>query len=227
MSTIPIPTGGPPPPGLDKYQLLEEEYHRVRDELTQARATIENYDRELKRRNEKLREASQHIDRLQHENQRLKDSMNGLQRKSESNEVQGKELLGSQVFLTKVNTLSISEVGEKVTALNEENFQAAATLGEALKHKCYKVSQIDLDVSRKIVGEKMMNILITQSQKPKPEVNPLLVQVVLQILMVDFCVSKIRSWYPTDSNIEAFLSAIYSQIRSAGKHRFDSKSSFA
>ena len=226
MSTIPIPTGGPPPPGLDKYQLLEEEYHRVRDELTQARATIENYDRELKRRNEKLREASQYIDHLQHENQRLKDSMNGLQRESESNEVQGKELLGSQVFLTKVNAVSISEVGEKVTALNEEIFQAAATLGEALKHKRHKVSQIDLDVSREMVGEKMMNILITESQKPEPEVNTLLVEVVLQIFLVRFCVSKIQSWYPGDSAIGGFLSALYSKIRSTGKHLIDSKTEF-
>jgi len=60
----------------------------------------------------------------------------------------------------------------------------------------------------------MAKILVTQSQKPESEVNPLLVQVVLQILMVKFCVSKIQSWYPNDEATGGFLSAIYSAIRS-------------
>ena len=55
------------------------------------------------------------------------------------------------------------------------------------------------------------------SGKRAPEVNPLLVQVVLQIFMVKFCLSKIRSWYPSDSTIEEFLDVIYSEIRATGK----------
>ena len=218
MSTKPIPTGGPRSPRLDKYQLLEEEYHRVRDELTQARATIENYDRELRSRSEKLRQATQYIDYLERENQRSKDSINGLQ--DDSNEVQGKGLLGSQA-----DALSISEVSEKVDALNEEIFQAAATLADALIHKRHGVSQTELDaatsMSQEMVGEKITNILITQSQKPEPEVNLLLVQVVLQIVMIKFCVSKIQSWYPGDSVIGGFLSAMYSEILSDGKYLID------
>ena len=236
MSTIPIPTlaGAPPSsPRLDKYQLLKEEHHRIRDELAQARATIENYNRELIRRNKELRQASQYIDHLQQENQRSKDSNNSLQ--NELNNVhqqlenskalsqsRGKELLGAQAFLTKADTLSISEVREKVNALNEEIFQAAATLGETLVHKRRELSETDLDaastVSHGIIGEKMTNILITQSQKSERQVNPLLVQVVLQIILVKFCVSKIQSWYPGDSSIGGFLSAIYSEIHSTGKH---------
>ena len=115
-------------------------------------------------------------------------------------------------------TLLISEVGQKVTALNEEVFQAAATLGEALIHKRHEISQTELDaaaaVSREMVGEKMTNILITQSQKPEPEVNPLLVQVVLQMFTAKFCFSYIRSWYPGDLAIGEVLSAIYREIRS-------------
>ena len=237
MSYTGLPTG---PPQKDKYQELKEAYHRKQDELAQTRSTLQNYDRELKRKETESHNIKGHLHYVQHDNQRLKDVINGLQNELQNvhqeledaknlSEVRGKELLGSQVFLTKADALSISEVGEKVNALNEEIFQAAATLGEALIHKRHEVSDLDAaaDESRKIVGVKITDILFTQSQKPEPEVNPLLVQVVLQILMVEFCVSKIRSWYPADSNIEAFLSAIYSQIRSAGKHRFDSKSSFA
>ena len=145
-------------------------------------------------------------------------------------EVREKGLFGAQDLLTKADTLSISEVGEKVTTLNEEIFQAAATLGEALIHKRHEVSQTELEVaaavSREMVGEKLMKLLITQSQKPDPEVNPLLVQVTLQIFMVKFCVSKIQSWYPGDSAVGGFLSAIYSEIRSTGKLCIDLKTKF-
>ena len=240
MSTTGIPRSRPLP-RLDKYQLLEEDYHRVRDELTQARATIKNYDRELRRRNEELRQASQIIDHLQHENQLSKDSFNGLQNELNNVhqqladaealcEVRTKELYGAQAFLTKADTLSISEVGERVTALNEEISRAAATLGEEIIHKRRELSQTELDaasvISQEILGKKMSNTLMALSQQPNSEVNPLLVQVVLQILIVKFCVSKILSWYPGDSSIGNFLSAIYSKIHTTGKHCIDSNPSF-
>ena len=137
-----------------------------------------------------------------------------------------------RVSRAQFDTISISKVGEKVAALNEEIFQAAATLGEALIHKRRALSLADLDaaaaVSQEMVGEKMTNILIAQSQKPEPEVNPLLVQAVLQIFFVRFCVSKIRSWCPDLDNSDAggFLSAIYFKIRSTGMRRIYLKSQF-
>ena len=77
-------------------------------------------------------------------------------------QVRRKKLLGAQV-----DALSTSEVGKKVTALNEENFQAATTLGEALIHRHREPSQTDLDAAAAMVGEKMTNDLITQSQRPE------------------------------------------------------------
>ena len=137
-------------------------------------------------------------------------------------EVRGKKLFGAQV-----DTLSISKVGAKVTALNKDIFQAAATLGEALIHKRRELSKKDLDaavaVSQEMVGKKMTNFLINQSQDPELKINPLLVQVVLQIFMVKFCVSKIQSWFPDNSFAGGFLSALYSGIRSTGEHRIDLK----
>ena len=203
--------------------------------MRQACVIIENYDRELKKRTGDL---SRDIGHLQHECQRSKDSINSLQNDLKNihqeledgktvSEVRKKRLSGAQL-----DTLSLSEVGKKVTALNEEIFQAAAELGEILAHKRHhdELSQKKLfaaaaAVSQEMVGEKMTNLLITQSQKLEPEVNPLLVQIVLQIFMVKFCVSKIQSWYPGDSVVGGFLSAIYSEIRSTGKHRIDSKPS--
>ena len=138
-------------------------------------------------------------------------------------EVRGKKLFGA---LSQVDTISISKVGEKVTVLNEEISQAAATFGKGLIHKHHEVSQKELDaavaVSRETVGEKMTNILITQSQKPEPaKISRSLVQVVLQIIMVKFCASKIQSWYPDDSFIGELLSMFYSDIHSTRKRRID------
>ena len=229
------PRRPPQAPPKDKYLQLLEEYHRLRDECNQSRVTIENYDRELTQ----LRSRTRVFD---DESQRYKDTINGLQNELNDvhqqledakalSEVHEKKLSGAQV-----DTLSIAEVGEKVSALNEEIFQAAATLGESLIHKHHEeVSQTDLEaaaaVAQEMFGEKMTNILIAQSQKPELEVHPLLVQVIIQILMVKFCASKIQSWYPGDSAIGEILSSIYSNIRSTGKHpspsRFDSKSCFA
>jgi hypothetical protein len=81
-------------------------------------------------------------------------------------------------------------------------------------------------VSKEMVGEKMTKNLIAQAQKPEAEVNPLLVQVVLQIFMVNFCISKIQSWCPGDPAVGDSLSAIYSQIRSTGKRCIDPKPSY-
>ena len=233
-----IPTGkkGPPPPE-DLFD-LKKEYHRIRDELRQARVTNKDYHHELRRRTGELRQANRDVGHLQQECQRLKKSIKGLQNDLNNvhqqledaktlSEVREKKLISAQI-----DTISISdsEVGEKVTALNEEIFQAAAILGEALVYNRQELSQRDLNaasaVSHEAVGEKMTNLLITRSQKSKPEINPLLVQVVLEILMVNFCISKLQSWYPGDSTIGEFLSAIYSGIHSTGKHRIDSKPSF-
>ena len=231
-----IPTG---PVSNDKHQKLKKEYLQTRDELTQTLSTLKVFDRELMKKIGELKNTKNRLNHVQHENQQLKDTNSGLQNECNNVrqqlkdakalcEVFGKELFDARAFLTKANALSISEVGEKVTALNEEIVLAAATLGEAIIHKCHEVSQTDMDaaaaVSKEMVGEKMTDILITQSQKPEP--NSLLVQVVLQMIMVKFCVSKIQSWNSGDSAIGGFFSALYSEIRSTGKHRIDSEPSF-
>ena len=74
-------------------------------------------------------------------------------------------------------------------------------------------------MAREMVGEKMTNILIAQAQKNEPRlgVDPLLVQVVLQIFMVNFCLSKIQSWYPGDTAIGEFLSTIYQSTGKASR----------
>ena len=67
---------GDPLPPKDK-DLLPEEY-LIREELKKARASIDDYDRELRRRTNELRQASQQIVDLQRESQRSKDFISDL-----------------------------------------------------------------------------------------------------------------------------------------------------
>ena len=221
-------------PPKDTYQ---NQYYRTRDELKQACDVLEKYDHELKRKNGELRQASHTIENLHYGNQRSKDTISSLQNElinvrqrlenaKKLSDVHEKELVDSRALLTKADTLSesISEVGKKVTALNEEIFQvaSAAALGEDLVRKRREVSQTDLDaaaaVCQEMVGEKLTKLLIAQSRKPEPEVNPLLVQVVLQIFTVKFCIFKIQSCYSGDPAIGEILSRMHdSQIGSTSK----------
>ena len=171
---------------------------------------LENCKHELRRTQGELRSAKNYISELQDDRQQCIDRINGLlnnvhQRLEDAKTLPEARRKEPQIFLTKADKLSISEVGEKVTVLNEEIFQAAATFGKALIHQRPELPQAEFDAAvaecQEMVGPKITNILISQSQKSEPEVNPLLVQVVLQLFMVNFCVSKIQSWYPSDPAI--------------------------
>jgi hypothetical protein len=64
-----------------------------------------------------------------------------LQEYKNISEIRGKELISAQVFLRKADLLSISDVKDKVNALNDENFQASASLGDALVHFKYELAK--------------------------------------------------------------------------------------
>ena len=141
MSSKPRPPQASP---KDKYLQLLEECHRLRDENNQSRATIESYDRELRSRTIAFND----------ESQRYKDTINALQ--NELNDVHQQledakalsEAREKKPFAAQVDdTLSIAEVGEKVFALNEENLQAATTLGEGLIRRRHEVSQTELEAA--------------------------------------------------------------------------------
>ena len=220
---------GVPSPPKDRYELLKEELRQMKSELKQVR---ENHAHELQRTGEDLRNANTHINQLLQEKQRWNDQMNGLPNESNNvgqqlehartlSAVCGKDPFGAQVKVD--DTLSISEVGEKVTALNREIVRAAAIVNDAVIHTPRQISQGSFDAacadSQEMVGLRIKNLLISQSHKQGHKINPLLVQIVLQIFLVNFCVSKIQPWFPSgDPTVGAFLDAVYSQIRSTGEH---------
>jgi hypothetical protein len=138
-------------------------------------------------------------------------------------EAKCKELKDAQVFLaTRADTLSTTDVVQKVNALNEEIFQAAALLGEMLQNSERKdrtQEQITeaFEKARWMLGEQMASILAVESSNIRTDLNPLLVQVVLQIAITTWCRFVVSSWKPSDSTVADFLAAIYSEIRQLGE----------
>ena len=132
----------------------------------------------------------------------------------------GKELVGTQVFLTKADSWSISEIMDKVSNLNEEIFQAAAFLGEETIFQLKETTTTwDPDDCAKIIGNKLTSILLKESRKEGPhDVNPFLAQVVFQVYLVNVCHRLTESWLPNDLSVSRFIEGMYTSIRASGEH---------
>jgi hypothetical protein len=127
-------------------------------------------------------------------------------------------MLMSVAFLTKADALSTTDVVDKVDALNEEIFQAAALFGEMLQPGRTQENVTEAFENAKwMLGEQMASILAAESVNLPTEVNPLLFQVVLQIAITTWCRFLISSWKPGDTTVEDVLAAIYSEIRQFGE----------
>jgi len=166
------------------------------------------------------------VHRLLEENRSLKDKLEDVESQLADAkillEAKRKELKAAQVFLTTADTLSTTDVVEKVNALNDEIFQAAALLGEMLQdtERTVRTQEQVTDAFEKarwMLGEHMACILAAESMNPRAELNPLLVQVVLQIAITTWCRFVVSSWKPDDSTVADFMAAIYSEIRKVGE----------
>ena len=192
-------------------QQLEYELRRVKGDLHRTCFELEN----------EIRSKKDTIRSLQHENANI---VRELQEYKNLSEIRGRKLIGAQVFLTKPDLLSISDVKDMVNTLNDENFQASASLGDALVHSKYELDKEEWAAAYaqvcRTVSEPLANALRKETQKPEPEVNLLLVQVVLEMYLVHFCSSLIESWFPNTRETSDFLSTIYSEIRRTGEFIF-------
>jgi hypothetical protein len=169
---------------------------------------------------------------LESENHRQKDTIRNLlhelQKYKDLSDIQGKEVITNRVFLSKADVLSISDIKDKVNALNQEIFQASAVLSQdSLIHHKYDLAKEELeaafaDVCR-TVSEPLARVLVRERQKPRfvldPE--PMLVQVVLGMYLVHFCSSRMFSWLPETQETSFRVSALYtSDIRRSGQSRY-------
>ena len=213
-----------------RLQQLEYEFRRVKGENATLHRTCSELDSENRRNKNTIRSLQhentdmgrelQEYKNLSSENRRNKDTIQSLERELQVYK-NPSYVRGAQVFLTKADLLSISDVKYKVNALNGENFQASASLGDSLVHFRWELVKGEREAAFaevcKTVSEPVARALVKETQKPEPEVNPLLVQVVLEMYFVYFCSSKIDSWFPGTPETSDFLTTIYSEIRRTGE----------
>jgi len=175
--------------------------------------------------------------RYHHENQRLQETLEamsleikGVTKRYEEakllSETRGKELLGAQVFLTKADGLSISELIQKVDGLNDEIYQAAASLGESIIQKKVEPSEQihcppdESTAAEAVLGPPLCKVLRTRAKKTDEGINPLLVQITLQTFFSVFLVNRIRCWTPIDLAFDTVLEQLYQRIWSSSEQRF-------
>ena len=228
--------GSDAPPRRDK---TKEELANTKRELERVQKEARFYRKEMEQSNYDLQRAigdnrvfSRNIHELQSANARLKDhllssqhELANVQRKLDDAKVladtRGRELQGAQVFLTKADSLAISDLSARVTQLNEEIFQAAASLGEAVCRKKWSLPDEEAircveDASR-LIGPYLVRAAHEHAKNPDAPVHPFLVQVVLQVFLNTFCVEKIRMWAPSEPIHDDYIRTLYQAIWEKGK----------
>ena len=107
-----------------------------------------------------------------------------------------------------------------VDVLNVEVRRVAAVLGKILQKTKFEegnrqIMQIT-DKARLMLGENMVALLSAELPE-RARVNPLFVQVVLQVAIINWCKTTISSWKPGNSDVSSLLVELYSKIREVGK----------
>ncbi|KJA20501.1 hypothetical protein HYPSUDRAFT_203809 [Hypholoma sublateritium FD-334 SS-4] len=199
MGTV-IPWEGP----TELYDRLSAEYQRVSAELNHFKSECHDL------RNKIQQDRVQYItleNELSHVRRELADSRHLA-------DARGKELFGAQVFLSTTDILSVSEIAQKAAELNDEIFQAAALLAESLIHEVSNWAPQDeqnksLTVALGMLGGPIVDAITSSSG---PEINPYLIQLVLQISLTRFCGDKLGKWYEKDEITNEVLVNIYKEI---------------
>ncbi|KAF9524958.1 hypothetical protein CPB83DRAFT_860290 [Crepidotus variabilis] len=234
-SALGLGGGRPPVPQFnskferDHYR-LREDYKSLQDEYRRTERTLEKYAIELQKTQHQLKTWYNNARESQHETHRLHDQVQGLEHElmnvlkkyddaKSLSDTRGKELVGAQVFLNKADSLSVSDLVQKVNGLNEEIFQAAASLGEALHFSKHDITEEDLqkraDYTCGLIGQPLVQLVHGEAQKPEGVANPLLVQITIQVCLTAFCAVKIQTWAAGERAIDHYLKTLYSEIRAS------------
>jgi len=204
----------------------------MKEELSRTRANVKHLEDECERAKAEAHYWIRTCVELDHENKRQKDTIQNFQQELSNmglelqeyktlSDNRGKELISHRVFMTKADFLSVLDLKDMANTLNDEIFQASASLGHSLIHHKHGLTPEEMEAAYagvcRTASEPLARILVRETKKPEPEfINPLLVEVVLEMILVHFCSAKIESWFPGAKETSDFLTAIYSEIRRTG-----------
>jgi len=222
------------------FESLSNDYNRLLVENQRFKERVGSLEHESKsvtKRYEEMKSLSdtrgKELVGIQYENQRLKERVGSIEQELKSvtkryedvkslSDTRGKELVGAQVFLSKADSLSISDVTQKIHTLNQEIYQAAASLADSIVRSKETLSEEDskqyVDHSKTLLGPSLAQILHTAAGKSDEPLNPFLVQVTLQAFLINFCKKKIDQWTEVESSTDQFLHTLYHEIRSSSTY---------
>ncbi|KAF4620518.1 hypothetical protein D9613_001124 [Agrocybe pediades] len=199
----------------EEIKRLKAEIYDLKSKNSELEASSNRYRRA---RNELRKDNQQLTEDLRSAHYQLRQIEQELEQSRNLAETRGKELMGAQVFLTKADSLSQEEITGMVDALNQEIFQIAASLGEYLvfqKHDFKDDTEFNrsLQAVTQILGEGLVQTLINMAHASDPSINPLIIQSVISICLVNFCIKTLQAWYAPDRRISIFMHKTYDQIR--------------
>ncbi|RDB30007.1 hypothetical protein Hypma_014132 [Hypsizygus marmoreus] len=160
-------------------------------------------------------EASQHrLESLQHQNRMLTDQI-----RRQSEQLRPPPLAQSgQASRWERSIQEYTEIVGPFDRLNSEIFQIAASMVESLdfgEGKDWAAQEMRGVVERAtlLIGRPMILAMQAMSHQNIADVNPLVIQIALQVCMAKSCAKIIASWYPGHWEYGNFLEAIYARIR--------------
>jgi hypothetical protein len=120
---------------------------------------------------------------------------------------------GSDILLT-------AAAIQMVDVLNMEVRRVVAVLGKVLQKTKFaegrrQIMQIT-EKARLMLGESMV-ALLSAGLPEQARLDPLLVEVVLQVAITNWCKTTISSWKPGNNDVSNLLVELYSKIREVGK----------
>jgi hypothetical protein len=231
-------------PQSSKEKSLRRKIVELEDALQQANNSCMNLDHHYRKLWSRANAQSEELQRCQHNVHRLLDDNRSLTHELEAvkakpadaktlPKVRGKEL--------RVDTTDVDQTGNEeetwdmpggsdilltvaaiqmVDVLNVEVRRVAAVLGKVLQKTKFEeghhqIMQIT-EKARLMLGENMV-ALLSAGLPERARVDPLLVQVVLQVAIINWCKTTISSWKPGNSDASNLLVELYSKIRQVGK----------
>jgi hypothetical protein len=216
---------------------------KLEDALKQANSSAMNLDHHYRKLWSRASAQSEELQRSQHQVHRLLDDNRSLTHELEAvkaqladaktlPKVRGKEL---KVDTTDVDQkaneeepwdmpegpdILLTTAIQMVDVLNVEVRRAAAVLGRVLEKTKFEERQRQTmqitEKARLMLGENMV-ALLSEGLPERARVDPLIVQVVLQVAITNWCKTTISSWKPGNSDVSNLLVELYSKIREVGK----------
>ncbi|KAF5321821.1 hypothetical protein D9619_002185 [Psilocybe cf. subviscida] len=183
----------------------QQDMRRVMHHRDQLGHRLQHADREVANLNEKLRYLTNELHNVHKE---LVDA-------KALSDTRGKELIGAQTFLTKADTISVSEIVGLARTVNNEILQMAASLCDEFSPEVYMDTEEDAQHHRahleNAIGPELTKLMVDIPDKST--VNPLVAQIILQALLCSHLGKGIDKWHDGKGSTERTIVDLYDNIR--------------